>query len=114
MKKFRLWNKLDSCFVDPVLITAFPRLLGEILLGISDDCIADQWLGIKDYNGVEIYENDIVHIAGTPNGVASINSFLGVVYTDRNNEFACHHDAMAENDRPTVIGNIHQNKDLLK
>lgn len=114
MKKFRLWNTIDKCFVKEDSLRIVPELLTKVLLGLDTNYIADQWLGIKDHNGVEIYENDIVHIAGTPNGVASINSFLGVIYRDHNDEFISHYDAIAENDPPTVVGNIHQNKDLLK
>lgn len=114
MKKFRIWNITDKSFVGESTIKLLPILLGKVLLGLNKDYIADMYLGIADFKGVQIFENDIVLIPGTGICKAEWSPHLGVVYRSANDDFVDHHDCVAESDYPTVIGNIHQNKDLYK
>lgn len=81
-----------------------------------------QFTGLYDKNGVRIFENDIVIIGGNKSFLTMIEFLSGSwqcvrKYTDkgRENEYSYLH--RLEYDNPNqyeVIGNIHDNADLLK
>jgi uncharacterized phage protein (TIGR01671 family) len=84
------------------------------MLTKPDEFSIMQFTGLTDINGVEIYEGDIVSVAGHGNCEVKITSYLGVVYVDTDGYEATHYDCADELDYPTVIGNIYQNPELLK
>ena len=73
-----------------------------------------QFTGLLDANGVEVYEGDIVSVPGLGNCEVRISPYFGVVYAGSDGYEAPHSDCAAENDFPTIIGNIYQNPELLK
>ena len=76
-----------------------------------------QYTGIKDKYGVEVYESDIVSwecLGGTVKGAVKCDSYIffvaGFYLSYQDNP----EDAFSENCQLEVIGNIHQNPELLK
>lgn len=73
-----------------------------------------QYTGCKDSKGADIYEGDIVYVAGFGVAAAEIHREDGVVFNDYNCNYRQFIDAHVENDIGHIVGNIHQNPELLE
>lgn len=73
-----------------------------------------QLLGVKDNSGTELYEGDIAYIAGFGNGVAQFSAYDGVLFKDTKEHTRELWSILSEGDMGNVIGNIHQNPELLE
>ena len=124
--KFRGWNgekivdlhKLTSLAVDPKLTDYQDGLY----LPLTDKIPLMQYTGLKDKNGVEIYEGDIVHISNewgecTDHHIAYFGdrdypAFDLVPSLDAESNGLSH--CIGGDYEIEVIGNIYENPELLK
>ena len=114
--KFRAWDKIIN---NIKLLSGFnfPNLYNIDLYGIlnqscrmmKNDIILMQYTGLKDKNGKEIYEGDILDT--TQSGKCKVVFTEGCFFMDFiHSRFPiCTNDYEIE-----VIGNIHENPELLK
>ena len=115
--KFRVWDKARKVWTSPLL----GMTTGNIHFDWSDRTLINgqvdimQFTGLKDKNGVEIYEGDIARMDD------GSSDTYGVVWDDKIMGWAL--DGRYGGMRPwladyapdlTVIGNIYENPELLK
>lgn len=92
--KFRAW---DGEIMQPLF--AINSLSGKVIFnGEVKDWPLMQFTGLKDKNGVDIYEDDVIYLAGYGNYTAEF-PFIDL------------YEGAAENDIGAIVGNIHQNRE---
>ena len=112
--KFRFWHKRDRA-----MLTKVKTGLHVNENFMSDSLIAMQFTGLKDINGIEIYDGDVIksHFYGDDAGfecVAQIkySSARAAFVFDSSEQDAFVYDN--ESNLLEVIGNIYENPELLK
>lgn len=130
--KFRVWDKANEIFVENADIF-YLEPNGEIVIGFydgdiedmryasQDNIIIEQCTGLKDKNGNLIYEGDIVDTfyVGEPTGQRYIYHYEPPAFYvepfEHGKPSGGHYYYFAvDNERCEIIGNIHENGDLLK
>lgn len=100
--KFRGWNPRAKGIIDNVILRDSDVPINDMFDGTSKaGFVWMQYTGLKDKNHKEIYEGDIIRLAG---------------YGDYEVKFPFIqlYEASAESDIGEVIGNIYSNPELIK
>jgi uncharacterized phage protein (TIGR01671 family) len=123
--KFRTWDGTILNY-DPVIFGSHE--MGECWVNISirdeqkRSIIFEQYVGLKDKNGKEIYEGDIILFADYERdvvkyGMQEVDAFVGYgynlwsFYNDEGNGYVANDKRLISSIE--VVGNIHENPELL-
>ena len=116
--KFRAWSRGKMHYFDLFANDQY-YLLGQDEGNIEFNAPVMQYTGLKDGNGVEIYEGDILELVY---GIPPIKAILTVVKRDAAFKTICKNaqpkelylgELKLELDIMEVIGNIYENPELL-
>ena len=123
--KFRAWIKNYNCYAD-VLGFEQDRLFVQFQSGERaqhrlyvpiEDCVLEQYTGLKDKNGKKIYEGDIVldRYDGDDAFIVKWDKdAVSFILTDTDNIICVNfYDYFPDKDLE-IIGNIHDNPELLE
>lgn len=131
MLRYRAWDVLSQEMIDEILMISFVRkeIIGKFSDGSTsvplkfedkrngEDVIFMQSTDLKDKNGKEIFEGDIVDYKGRKAIVNWHGSYASFIYRfvdelqERKSEWKPLYLAYYKFE---VVGNVHENKELLK
>ena len=130
MIKFRVWSKEEECWVsiDSIVLDSNGSI--AYLLPEADDqppyleeeVEIMQYIGLKDANGKEIYEGDIIKFFGGNKKNKAKNEFGVIVY--KADRYGAGFNSIIQNKehgygginiaQDIVVGNVHTNHELLE
>ena len=123
--KFRVWDKERECYLDKTELAGITPDGKYILyieeeeisrLEVEENYIIEQYTGLKDKNGKEIYEGDIVEYTTCYYGNEKRHRKVVEWKEWDSDDFGEPHNLGYSNlsECMEVIGNVHENADLLE
>lgn len=129
--KFRAWDTKDKKYLGknhPAFINAmtFEDCQGQLRIRVKDRALVfEQYTELKDIHGKEIYEGDIIEVFSTDEYLAPFEGIYRVYFDDMWLSYMAYkvksdYSGVTEHFEPEmydcieVLGNIHENGDLLK
>lgn len=110
--KFRCWDKKKKRFLRPHWeIEGIGGIYYEYGVSPPDQYVMQQYTGLHDKHGTEIYEGDIVQNDEMSEGAIGIIEFEDGCFLDTDNWYVEDNKVYANNCE--VIGNIYENEGLL-
>ena|SRR3990167_1611256 len=103
--RFRVWEKPQEGFNGKMWSDNDPKFWAECLMNTKDEYELMEYTGLKDKNGVLVYEGDIVSFRKIRRLVGFRNGKFGVFLGNDLSDF---------DDRYEIIGNVWENPDLTK
>lgn len=115
-KKFRHFDKRLNDFWVFELLSVGIGWLSDIESFDKDrvDSPIEQFTDIQDRKGNELCEGDICKVAGIGLGVVEICKYNGTQFKTLDGYDVPVIDCLAEDDDFEIVGNIHQNRELLE
>ncbi|WP_277984725.1 YopX family protein [Lactiplantibacillus plantarum] len=116
MIKFRVWDKEDKAYTaNKYLFEIVPDgkafdLVSAVDFDDSNGLVIEQYTGLKDVNGKDVYEGDILE----NRKYRSIVKFASGKFLADLIETIQTFDLIGETHGSKVIGNVHENPELLK
>lgn len=113
MIKFRAWDDREKEYIKDVLIGSDGQIYFDDGVATQDDLdiSVEQFTGLKDVNGKDIYEGDIIEVTSQYWGM------LGNRYEVKSKQgaFFVNCDLLSKiSPSISVIGNVHANPELLE
>lgn len=127
--KFRAWDKDEKKYVDPFLIDLFGNTYevsgeeseakGCCVIKGNPNLVIEQYTGLKDKHGKEIYEGDVLGGIWEGGYIGYCEKCKQFQYCSCGECMACSGDVhwyeIVEDDgKLEVIGNIHENPELVE